>query len=109
MLDTTGHQTVPNNFVITKESLSDLVGRALWWAENKGPVILFCGPVLAQAIIDGGFDECWVDILPHTNEPLNPDIVEVGEERVVIPKEIDELIASCCERQEIVDKLIKAV
>lgn len=101
------HQTVPENFPINQETLSELIGKALWWGESKGPVILFCGPILAQALMDFGLDDLWVDILPHPEDPLNPEIVEIGTETSVLPPEIQEKILACCERQETLDKLLK--
>lgn len=102
-----GYQSVSNNFAITKESLSELIGRALWWGENKGPCILFCGDILAQALMDFGLDEFWVDVLVPVDGPLHPDIVAIGDEKADIPPEIDQKIDDCCERQETLDKLLK--
>ena len=101
------HQTIPDNFPITNESLSDLIGKAFWWGENEGPVILFCGPLLAQALLDFGLDEFWVEILPYPDEPLNPEIVEIGANTAPIPSEFLERVSACCERQETLDKLLK--
>jgi len=102
------YQRVPDNFPITKESLSDLIGRAFWWGENKGPVILFCGLILAQALMDFELDEFWVDILQFPDEPLNEELVYIGDEKMDLLPEIDEKIYLCVDRQETLDKLLKS-
>jgi hypothetical protein len=100
-------QVAENNFSITNESLSELIGKAFWWGANKGPVILFCGPVLAQALFDSELDEFWIDILPPVTEPLNPEIVDIGPDVAELRDEIKDKIKLCCERHEILGKLLK--
>lgn len=101
------YQKVPNNFLITNESLSELIGKALWWGDNEGPVVLFCGLILAQALIDFELDEFWVDMLPLEEFISIPQMVEIGSEISIMTDELQSKIILCCERQIEIDKLLK--